>query len=138
MSAACTCVYIYCYYILHLGAFNIENAPRRNLRAHVHMVRPNLSTQPNRRCLFTYPHPTVPFPLSWPSAYGSIHSLPRRPSPRRSRCALAPVLVFVHPARSRTLPLVPSSGPLHTSPRTDPPLPSESFARLSRRPRTST
>jgi hypothetical protein len=89
-------------------------------------------------CLFTYPRPTAPFPLSWPSAYGSIHSLPRRHNPRRSRCALAPVPVFVHPARSRTLPLVPISGPLHTSPRTDPPLPSESFARLRRRPRTST
>jgi hypothetical protein len=25
--------YIYCIYILHLGAFNIENAPRPNLRA---------------------------------------------------------------------------------------------------------
>jgi hypothetical protein len=89
-------------------------------------------------CLFTSPRPTALFPLSWPPAYGSIHSLLRRPSPRRSRCALAPVPVFVHLARSRTLPLVPSSGPLHTFPRTDPPLPSESFARLRRRPRTST
>jgi hypothetical protein len=26
-------IYIYCIYILHLGAFNIENAPRPNLRA---------------------------------------------------------------------------------------------------------
>jgi hypothetical protein len=26
-------IYIYCFYILHLGAFNIENAPRPNLRA---------------------------------------------------------------------------------------------------------
>ena len=66
-------------------------------------------TQRNRRlpppllCLFTFPRSTAPFPLSRPSAYGSISSLPRRPSPRRSRSALAPVPVFVHPARSRTL-----------------------------------
>jgi hypothetical protein len=59
-------IYIYCFYILHLGAFNIENAPRRNLRAQVHMVRANRSTQPNRRsgtddctlhyCAFSLPH----------------------------------------------------------------------------------
>jgi hypothetical protein len=30
---ACIYIYIYCFYILHLGAFNIENAPRPNLRA---------------------------------------------------------------------------------------------------------
>jgi len=42
-----------------------------------------------------------------------------------------PSLSILHaPARSR-------SGPLHTSPRTDPPLPSESFARRRRRPRRS-
>jgi hypothetical protein len=107
-------IYIYCYYILHLGAFNIENAPRRNLRAqgatYAHMVRPNRSTQPeptqrNRYCAFSLPRARLRlFHFTAPPAYGSIHSLPRRPSPRRSRCALAPVPVFVHPARSCSFP----------------------------------
>jgi hypothetical protein len=78
----------------------------------IHTAEP--TTAPLHYCPFHFPAPIAPFPLSRTSANGSISSLPWRPSPRRSRCALAPVPVFVHPARSR-------SGPLHTSPRTDPP-----------------
>jgi hypothetical protein len=99
-------IYIYCFYILHLGAFNIENAPRRNLRAHVHMVRPNLRaqaqptrpcTQPNRRCLFTYPLPTAPFPLPCP--------------PRTSQSILFPGDLALAVAVVRSLPFPSSSIP---------------------------
>jgi hypothetical protein len=65
------------------------------------------TTAPSTIAPFHFPALTAPFPLSWPSANGSISSLPRRPSPCRSRCALAPVPVFIHPARSRMLPLRP-------------------------------
>jgi hypothetical protein len=124
----CVCVYIYIYILfLYITPGCIQyrectQAQPTRPGAHgpsqpIHTAEP---TQRNRRlppstiAPFHFPALTAPFPLSRPSANGSISSLPRRPSPRRSRCALALVPVFVHPARSR-------SGPLHTSLRTDPP-----------------
>jgi hypothetical protein len=107
-------IYIYYYYILHLGAFNIENAPRRNLRAHVHMVRPNLSTaeptQRNRYCafsltrarlrLFHFPGPprtaqSILFPGDIALAVAVVRSLPFPSSsiphaPARSRSFPSP------------------------------------------------
>jgi hypothetical protein len=51
-----TCpIYIYCIYILHLGAFNIENAPRSNLRARSTWSEPTAPPRPNRRFVFVPP-----------------------------------------------------------------------------------
>jgi hypothetical protein len=40
---------VYCIYILHLGAFNIENAPRPNLCARSTWSEPTAPPRPNRR-----------------------------------------------------------------------------------------
>ena len=48
-------IYIYCIYILHLGAFNIENAPRPNLRARSTWSEPTAPPRPNRRFVFVPP-----------------------------------------------------------------------------------
>jgi hypothetical protein len=51
-------IYIYIYifiYILHLGAFNIENAPRPNLRARSTWSEPTAPSRPNRRFVFVPP-----------------------------------------------------------------------------------
>jgi hypothetical protein len=59
-------IYIYCIYILHLGAFNIENAPRPNLRARSEpTVPPRPSSSP--RTSSSLPHaPDRTFSLSRP------------------------------------------------------------------------
>ena len=93
---------------------------------------------PLHYCAFSLPRPDcafVPldcaFSLPRPSANDSTSSLPRRRSHRRSRCALA-ALVFVPPACSRSRPLT----FLHEWILRER-LPSEPFARRSRRPRTA-
>jgi hypothetical protein len=48
-------IYIYCIYILHLGAFNIENAPRPNLRARSTWSEPTAPPRPNQRFVFVPP-----------------------------------------------------------------------------------
>jgi hypothetical protein len=48
-------IYIYCIYILHLGAFNIENAPRPNLRARSTWFEPTVPPRPNRRFVLVPP-----------------------------------------------------------------------------------
>jgi hypothetical protein len=68
-------IYIYCIYILHLSAFNIENAHRPNLRARTTWSEPTATPRPNRRFvfvplarsrqnLFTSPPPPL-FLLTW-------------------------------------------------------------------------
>jgi hypothetical protein len=47
--------YIYCIYILHLGAFNIENAPRPNLRTRSTWSEPTAPPRPYRRFVFVPP-----------------------------------------------------------------------------------
>jgi hypothetical protein len=42
-------VYIYYIYILHMGAFNIENAPGPNLCARSTWSEPTVPPRPNRR-----------------------------------------------------------------------------------------
>jgi hypothetical protein len=48
-------IYIYCIYLLHLGAFNIENAPRPNLRARSTWSEPTAPPRPNRCFVFVPP-----------------------------------------------------------------------------------
>jgi hypothetical protein len=48
-------IYIYSIYILHLGAFNIENAPRPNLRARSTWFEPTAPPRPNRRFVLVPP-----------------------------------------------------------------------------------
>jgi hypothetical protein len=60
-----TPIYIYCFYILYLGAFNIENAPRPNLRARSEPTVPPRSSSsvfvPPARLRRSRPLPTEPF-----------------------------------------------------------------------------
>jgi hypothetical protein len=56
-------IYIYCIYILHLGAFNIENAPRPNLCVRSEPTVPprpvsSLPHAPDRTFSFCRPPPT--------------------------------------------------------------------------------
>jgi hypothetical protein len=134
-----TYIYIYCFYILYLGAFNIENAPRPNLRAQVHMARANRSTQPNRRLpppllrLFTSPPRLCIFHFLGP--------------PRTAQFLLFPDDVALAVAVVRSIPLPSSSIPHAPAPAPSTllrerilreRLPSELFARRRRRPRTAT
>jgi hypothetical protein len=48
-------IYIYSIYILHLGAFNIENAPRPNLRARSTWSESTAPPRSNQRFVFVPP-----------------------------------------------------------------------------------
>jgi hypothetical protein len=113
-------IYIYCIYILHLGAFNIENAPRPNLRAQVHMVRANRSTQaepttaPSTTAPFHFPAltapsflPTAPFHFPAPPRTTQHHLFP-------GDVAIA-VAVVRSPLSSSSLPHAPAPAPSHFS-----------------------
>ena len=70
-------IYIYCIYILHLGAFNIENAPRPNLCARSEPTVPprpvsSLPHAPDRTFSFSRPRPS--FSVNGSSANGSTSS----------------------------------------------------------------
>ena len=62
---------VYCFYILHLGAFNIENAPRPNLRARSEPTVPPRSSSsvfvPPARLCRSRPLPTEPFHFPAPA-----------------------------------------------------------------------
>jgi hypothetical protein len=108
-------IYVYCIYILHLGAFNIENAPRPNLRAQEHLVRANRPTQaePTLRLRPSRMLPTAPFHFPAPPRMAQ-HLLFPGDVARAVAVARSPALVFIPPARSRP-------HPRPTSPRTAPP-----------------
>jgi hypothetical protein len=70
-------IYIYCIYILHLGAFNIENAPRPNLRARSEPTAPprpssSLPHAPDRTFSLSRPRPS--FSVNGSSANSSTSS----------------------------------------------------------------
>jgi hypothetical protein len=70
-------IYIYCFYILHLCAFNIENAPRPNLRARSEPTAPprpssSLPHAPDKT--FSLPRPRPSFSGNGSSANGSTSS----------------------------------------------------------------
>jgi hypothetical protein len=72
-------IYIYCFYILHLGAFNIENAPRPNLRARSKPTAPprptsSLPHAPDRTFSLPRPRPRPSFSVNGSSANGSTSS----------------------------------------------------------------
>jgi hypothetical protein len=67
-------IYIYCFYILHLGAFNIENAPRPNLCARSEPTVPprpvsSLPHAPDR--IFSLSRPRPSFSVNGSSVNGS-------------------------------------------------------------------
>jgi hypothetical protein len=67
-------IYIYCIYILHLGAFNIENAPRPNLCARSETTVPprpvsSLPHAPDR--IFSLSRPRPSFSVNGSSVNGS-------------------------------------------------------------------
>jgi hypothetical protein len=68
---------VYCFYILHLGAFNIENALRPNLRARSEPTappRPSSSLPHARDRTFSLPRPRPSFSGNGSSANGSTSS----------------------------------------------------------------